>query len=160
VKLVEEQKGNKKMNKLELIENLKEHYKTILEASRIRRGAFKGKSPEEIEAIVNQENARLKFREKKLERGLANPRTNMVLSQRLGMKFGSTSNEKLKNLNPFVANPKLSIFKNKNSMDLSIRRREGKTPIRLDDYGTFAYGQGKITAAKGFGETGKRRPRK
>jgi hypothetical protein len=145
------------MNKLELIENLKEHYKTILEASRISRGAFKGLSPEEIQAIVKQENARLNAREKRLEDINSGFRKDMVNSQRMGVRVGSKPSGKLKDLTPFVANPKPSFVPNKNSLDLSIRRRVGSKPSNLEDYSTFAFGQGEITAAKGFGETGRRK---
>ncbi len=144
------------MNKLELIENLKEHYKTILEASRIKRGMFNGLSPEEIEAIVNQERARLGARENILKRRFfGGTRKDMVTSQKSGVNVGTRQRGRLKELTPFVANPKLFTL-NKNSLDLSIRRREGSVPTTLDDYPTFAFGQGQITAAKGFGETGRR----
>jgi hypothetical protein len=139
--------------------NLKEHYKTILEASRIKRGMFKGLSPEEIQAIVDQENARLNARERKYERMERGTQQDMVRSQRLGVRFGSKPSGKLKDLTPFVANPKPSFAPNKNSLDLSIRRRVGSKPANLEDYSTFAFGQGEITAAKGFGETGRRTKR-
>ncbi len=142
--------------------NLKEHYKTILEASRIKRGMFKGLSPEEIQAIVNQENARLGARERRLERIFTpsgRTRNDMVTSQKVGMDVGTKPRGRLKELTPFVANPKPSFAPNKNSLGLSIRRRVGNQPTNLDDYTTFAFGQGQIAAAKGFGETGKRTKR-
>lgn len=154
------------MNKLELIENLKEHYKTILEASRISRGAFKGLSPEEIRKIAKQEEARLDARRDNLSGIGSGLRSDVLKAQAAGIdlntyRFYDGYKKDFKDIFwLFNASKRKPIHGKKSNVgNLKLSSKiEGVSPAAGD---TIMHGSnmGRLAAAKGFGKTGKRIPR-
>jgi len=152
------------------LNNLKEHYKTILEASRIKRGMFKGKSPEEIRDIAKQEEARLDARRKNLGgRYGGGLRSDVLKSQAAGVyasttryhpKFGSyyrnaeffQTRKASKDSSPIDG-------EKTNATDLILSPNIGNKPPTGRDMFVHGGDMGRLAAAKGFGKTGKRRTR-